>query len=217
MNRWKEHFSLLIKREIPVESHLPYTQPLEENFEDLAEDVLIEEIRTAVKQLKNRKAPGIDGIQAEIYKYGGETVIKWLHRVIQACWNSEEIPEDWRKMVLIPLHKSNSRQDCNNSRGISLLVIAGKIFTKIILNRISEVIESLLRENQCGFRTKRGCCDQIFTLRQIIEKSLEFNNNLYICFVDFKQAYDSVWRDTLWQALPSYGIPEKLVRLLKGQ
>ena len=117
---------------------------------------------------------------------------------------------------MIPLHKSNSRQDCNNSRGISLLVIAGKIFTKIILNRISEVIESLLRENQCGFRTKRGCCDQIFTLRQIIEKSLEFNNNLYICFVDFKQAYDSVWRDTLWQALPSYGIPEKLVRLLKG-
>ena len=89
MNRRKEHFSLLLNREIPEEGHLPYTQPLEETFEDLAEDVTIEEIRTAVKQMKNRKAPGIDGIQAEIYKYGGETVIKWLHRVIQACWNSE--------------------------------------------------------------------------------------------------------------------------------
>ena len=65
-------------------------------------------------------------------------------------------------------------------------MIAGKMFTKIILNRISEVIEALLRENKCGFRTKAGCCDQIFTLRQIIEKSLEFNNNLYICFVDLK-------------------------------
>jgi Reverse transcriptase (RNA-dependent DNA polymerase) len=216
MKRWREHFSLLLNREIPLNGYLPTNVPLSDEQLELENEITIEEVEKAIKQMKNRKAAGIDGIQAEIYKYGGETIIKWLHRVILTSWNSEEIPEDWRKMVIIPLHKSNTRQDCNNARGISLLSIAGKIFTKVILNRISDTVESLLRENQCGFRTRRGCCDQIFTLRQIIEKTREYNNEVYVCFVDFKQAYDSIWRDGLWHVLGSYGIPPKIVRLIKA-
>lgn len=71
------------------------------------------------------------------------------------------------------------------------------VITNIILNRLSNLVETTLRENQCGFQTKPGCADQIFFLRQIVEKCREFNNDTYICFIDFKQAYDSIWREVL--------------------
>ena len=217
MARWKEHFEQLLNRETPKQegAEARSTKLANEHLE-LEEEVHFWEVGKAIKQLKSRKAPGIDGIQAEIYKTGGSTIIKWLHRVINTVWKTEEVPDDWRKMVIIPLHKAKSRQECNNARGISLLSVAGKIFTKIMLNRITDVVEDVLRENQCGFRSKRGCCDQIFTLRQIIEKCREFNNNLYMCFIDFKQAYDSIWREGLWKILGSYGIPPKIVRLIQA-
>ena len=60
--------------------------------------------------------------------------------------------------------------ECGNARGISLLSVPGKVMTRVILNRIGKIIEEKLRDNQCGFSPGRGCSDQIFTLRQLIEK-----------------------------------------------
>ena len=77
------------------------------------------------------------------------------------------------------------------------------------------MIDTKLREEQTGFRKGRGCTDQIFTLRNIIEQSIEWNMPLFINFIDFKKAFDSVHRNTLWKLMGSYGIPNKIINLVK--
>ena len=208
LERWSRHFEELLNKESEcVELDEPVDQQIADVDEELSADIRISEVDVAVSQLKNYKASGVDQIHAEYLRYGGKATVEWLHRVIRSVWLKEEMPEDWRKMIIIPLHKKGSREECSNSRGISLLSVPGKVFTRVVLNRIFGKINMIMRENQCGFRPGRGCQDQIFALRQIIEKSREFAQRLYICFIDFKQAYDSVWREGLWEVLRRYGIP----------
>ena len=83
-----------------------------------------------------------------------------------------------------------------------------KLFARILLNRLSTVAESILPEAQCGFRPGRGTVDMIFSLKQIQEKCIEQNRPLYMVFVDFTKAFDTVHRDTLWKILRKIGCPE---------
>ena len=93
------------------------------------------EIKASVSQMNNNKVQGMDGITAEILKNGGEKMIDLLEQVIQSVWESD-VPQDWRDAILVSLYKRGSKLDCNNLRGISLLSIVGKLFSKIILNRL---------------------------------------------------------------------------------
>ena len=78
-----------------------------------------------------------------------------------------------------------------------------------------EAIDQHLRDQQAGFRKGRYCTDQIATLRIIMEQTLEWNASLYINFVDYEKAFDSVDRNTLWKLLRHYRIPEKITNLIK--
>ena len=176
-----------------------------------------EEIRTALKLMKNGRAPGADGISAELLKLGGDTVVRWLLHLATVVWEEERVPEDWVKQLTIPLHKKGSMQDCDNYRGIALLSVPGKVFCRVIQRRLAKRAEQMLRENQCGFRRGRGCIDHIFTLRTLAEKAREFNTTLYLSFVDLRKAYDSVNREALWLVLERrYQVPRKLIRILRA-
>lgn len=96
-----------------------------------------------------------------------------------------------------------------------LLSITSKVMTRAILERMKQTIDLKIRDEQAGFRAGRSCCDQIATLRIIIEQSLEWNSGLYITFVDFEKAFDSVDQATLWRLLRHYGVPDKIVRMIK--
>ena len=123
------------------------------------------EIKASVSQMNNNKAPGIDGITAEILKNGGEKMIDLLEQVIQSVWESE-VPKDWRDAILVSLYKKGLKSDCSNFRGISLLSIVGKLFSRIILNRlVRTIVNGILPKSQCGFRASRGNVDMIFSAR----------------------------------------------------
>ena len=94
---------------------------------------------------------------------------------------------------------------------ITLLSVPSKIFCRILLKRIEKAIDSTLREGQAGLRRGRGCMDQIFALRNILEQSLEWNTSLCINFIDFQKAFDSVNRESLWKILQAYGLPPKII------
>ena len=147
----------------------------------------------------------------------GEPIVKWLTRLSHSIWQSEEVPKDWRKQLVIPLHKKGAYDDCDNFRGIALLSVPGKVFCRVIQCRLKEKANQMLRENQCGFRKGRGCADQLFSLRMLMEQAREFHKPLFLCFVDLKKAYDSVNRDALWSVLQErYRLPPKLVHILKA-
>ena len=139
----------------------------------------LDKVKLAVNSMSNGKAPGADGIPPEIIQRGGATLLGVLHKVIVRAWDSKSVPQDWKDAQLITLFKKGDRRVCGNYRGISLLSIPGKVFARILLNRLSTVAESILPEAQCGFRPGRGTVDMIFSLKQIQEKCIEQNRPLH--------------------------------------
>ena len=77
-------------------------------------------------------------------------------------------------------------------------------------------MESNLKDGQCSFRPGRSTTDQIFTLKQIFEKSWEYGKDLFALFVDLEKAYDRVPRDKLWKGLQEYGVNGQLLRAIKS-
>lgn len=100
--------------------------------------------------------------------------------------------------------KKGDMTDCKNYRGITLLSTAPKILNKVILDRIKDAVDARLRDNQAGFRSNRSCLDQILTLSNIVEQSVEWNTSLYIKFIDFEKAFDSMDRSTIWDLMRHY-------------
>lgn len=90
-----------------------------------------------------------------------------------------------------------------------------KVLSLTILSRLEKYATDIIGEYQSGFIREKSTTNHIFTIRQIIEKYHEYNKELHMVFVDFKQAYDSINRDQLWIALANLGIPNKLIRMIK--
>ena len=97
-----------------------------------------------------------------------------------------------------------------------LLSVPGKVLNRVILDRLKTGVDAKLRDHQAGFRKDRSCIDQITTLRIIVEQSMEWDSSLYINSVDYEKAFDSLDRDTLWKLLQHYGIPNKLISLIRN-
>ena len=121
--------------------------PLLDEFQTVSEKV------KAIKLLSSGRAPRLDKIPAEIYNTGGPPVAEKLI-VISIMWRKEAIPQEFKVASIIHLFKRKGNpQICDNHRAISLLSIAGKVLTRVLLNRLNEHLNSqLLPESQCDFR-----------------------------------------------------------------
>ncbi|XP_012939400.1 uncharacterized protein LOC106012114 [Aplysia californica] len=104
------------------------------------------EIVKAVKSLKLRKSPGMDNLNAELFKVDPELTATILHPLFKTIWEGEQIPEDWSTGVIVKVPKKGALRDCNNWRGITLLSVPSKIMAKIIINRMSDAVDSYLRK-----------------------------------------------------------------------
>jgi hypothetical protein len=130
-------------------------------------------------------------------------------------WNKEELPHQWKESTVVPTHKKGDKTDCSNYRGISLLSTSYKILSNILLARLTPYADEIMGDHQCGFRRNRLMIDQIFYIRQILEKKWEYNGTVHQLFIYFKKAYDSVRREALYSILIEFGKPRKLVGLIK--
>ena len=175
-----------------------------------------EEVVLAINKMKNGKAPGNDGIPAEIFKHGGDLLTDRLYQLIVMSWQQGIVPQGFKDVSIVPIFKNKGNHHiCGNYRGISLLAIGGKIMAKIAQARLSRLAEGILTESQCGFRRERSTIDMIFSLRQIQEKAVEQCRDLYIVFVDFRQAFDTVDRLLLWRVLEAFGCPPRLAKIIR--
>ena len=164
---------------------------------------------------KLTSSPGIDSLQAEFFKAVVITASMVFPDLFAKIWNHETIPKDWSKGLISKIPKKDDLRNCDNWGGITLLSIPREVFCRVLLQRIDCALDVKLREEQAGFRKGRGCIDQIFALRNIIEQCIEWNVPLYINFIDFKKAFDSVHRESLWKILRAYGIPHKIVTIMR--
>lgn len=115
-------------------------------------------------------------------------------------------PSDFTRVVMIPLQKKTNAVECSDHRTISLISHASKILLKILTNTIEAKTRDLIGRNQFGFRKGCGTRDAIGVMRMICERSLEFGNNVYICFVDFEKAFDRVNWEKMMKVLQTIDV-----------
>ena len=111
-----------------------------------------------------------------------------IHKLIVPIWNKEELPEEGKESIIVPIHKKGDKTDCNNYRGISLLPTTYKILSNILLSRLTLYVEEIIGDHQCGFRRNRSTTDHLFCIRQMLEKKWEYNEAVNKLFIDFKKA-----------------------------
>jgi hypothetical protein len=130
------------------------------------------EVEIFIGKLKSYKSPCTDQIPAELIKTGGETLCSAIRKLVCSTWNKEELPQQWKESTTAPIHKNGVKTDRNNYRGISLLSTAYKILSNILLARLTPHVNEIIGDHQCGFRRNRSTADQIFYIRQILEKKM---------------------------------------------
>jgi len=147
MARWRNYFFHLLN----VLEDNDVRQAEIHTVEPLVPEPSAFEVELAIGKLKNHKPPGIDQIPAELIKAGGRTICSAIHKLIISIWNKEELPEEWKESIVVPIYKKGDKTDCNNYRGISQLPTTYKIFSNIVLSRLIPYAEEVIGDHQCGF------------------------------------------------------------------
>lgn len=185
------------------------------NEEPLPE-ILLSETIAAIKSQKNDKAPGPDQISNEMLKAAMPVIAPRLTEIFNEIIETEIIPEDWTKSTITLIYKKGDKSDIGNYRPISIMSNIYKVFSKILLSRISKILDENQPKEQAGFRSKFSTIDHIYTVKQILEKFKEYNCVYYLGFIDYNKAFDSLEHDAIWRSLRLQGVHGKIINILKS-
>ena len=179
-----------------------------------------EEVAGAVRKLKGKKAPGPDGLMAEHLKAGGEAVVIWLMRTLNAITELEEIPDVLKRGIIVPVYKAGGRDPLKTDsyRGITLTSMISKVLEFLVLDRLESVFVSagLPHINQSAYRRAVSCADAIFATQEVVARYLRGGSRVYMCLYDLQKAFDSVEYPVLLEKLYNAGVNGKMWRLLRN-
>ncbi len=205
-DRWKRYFEELLNDE--NENVIEEVSVVEGPIEDVTE----EEVKRAVKGMKNGKAPGPSGVTADMFKSAGRTGVKELLRVFRRIVAEGESPVEWRDSLTLPLYKGKGDAlECGKYRGLRLLEHGMKVWEKVLNEKLKKIVN--IADCQFGFMGGRSTLDAIFITRLLQEKYGEKKKKLYHVFVDLEKAFDKVPRRAISWALRRQRVPERLVNL----
>jgi hypothetical protein len=166
--------------------------------------------------MKRGKATGVDNIPIEFLKNLKEDNLTIFSNLINDIYQQGELPEDFKKSIMIPIPKKQNSQECSNFRTLSIISHASKVLLAIILKRIQEKVERYVGDDQYGFRANRGTKDAIMELNIIAQKRIKDHLPMYVGFVDFEKAFDRVNHTKLLECLKKIGIDGKDLTIIKN-
>ena len=173
-------------------------------------------MKKAVVELKNNRAPGPENIPGELIKCGSEKLFKALTWCINKFLNGTPIPKEWKVAYISSIHKKGNKLDCSNYRGISVTSTLSRLYGRILRDLLEQEYQEQEEEEQSGFRAGRSCNDNIFCLKQLIEKKNGTNQETHLMFIDLHKAYDTVPVNRLFKVLQETNINHTLIRALKN-
>ena len=187
-------------------------------FDELNVDITSNEIQKAISQLKQNRSGGPDGFLNELFIHGSTELLPYLLELFNKILIVGYFPEVWSEGYIVPIHKKGKLDDVNNFRGITLLSTLGKLFTRILNNRLTKWAEeyAIYIEAQAGFRANMSTTDNIYVLHGLINHFINRVNRLYCAFVDFTKAFDYVNRDVIWYKLIKIGVRGKILNVIKS-
>lgn len=227
--QWRDHFAGLLGATTSGE---PETEPLHSELWDrpdpeqvdeeteiwLNADFAMKELKLTLAGMKNKKAAGEDEIAVEFIKAMPEHLLAHFLGVLNRIWVACKLPVGWEVATIIPIFKSGDENNPKNYRGISLLDAGYKILANLMARRLSNWVEKKkrLRESQAGFRPERGTREHIFVLNSLINQRLKVpGGRLYVAFIDFKAAFDTVDRTILMEKLWRAGIRGRMHSMIR--
>ena len=142
--------------------------------------------------------------------------MKVLYSICQQIWKTQQWPQVWKRSVFIPIPKKGNAKKCSNYHTVALISHASKVILKILQARLQLYVNCELPDVEAGFRNGRGIRDQIANVHWTIEKTKEFQKNIYFCFFDYAKAFDCVDHNKLWKILQEMGIPDHWTGLLRN-
>ncbi|KAI8115934.1 LINE-1 reverse transcriptase like protein [Lucilia cuprina] len=188
---WVAHYSKMLNNPtIPITStcHCPHHV---ERHDILTCNPSLSEIENAISSLKNDKAP-------------------------EDFWNTNNLSDELKEGLIINIPKKGDLTACMNWRGITLLSMVNKVIANILNTRLADALSQDIRDEQASFRPNKSGIDHINSLRIITEQSVEWRSPLYLVFIDFEKAFDTLHHSAIWNALRCKGVPEKIISLIGG-
>lgn len=164
-------------------------------------------------------APGIDTISNDMLKNLTPETKETLLKLYNKLWNENTYPESWKEAVIVPIPKPNkNRLLPSGSRPISLTCCMGKLFERMVNNRLINYLENnnLLASYQAGYRRKRSTTDHLVLLEHSIQEAFRKREHLIAVFFDIKGAFDMTWRHGILDKLSKFGLKGKLPLLIKS-
>ena len=219
--RWRRYFAFLLNttsdalNRTIIEGLSPKPVAL-----SLGDPPVVNETKQALRSMTNGKVMGPDKLPAELLKLGrsdsSHEILLAFHGIFVTVRMTREVPQEWKYATIKVLHKQD-RTECGNYRGLSLVAHAGKVLLKIVANRLGDFGKKagILPEDQCGFRPRRSTTDMMFVVRILQELGRTSNTSLEICFIDLSKAYDSVDRVLLWEVLARFGVPPRMIKVIR--
>ena len=209
---WQKHFNSALNHPPSLD---PWSSPRPPESRDEIEPPDVSTIMTAISKLKLGRSSGPDGISAEMLSACSDIIAPYLESIFKVIWRTGKIPQIWKDANIIPVYKNKGcKHSCANYRPISLLSIVGKLFASILLNYSQEYFLNSRIPQQSGFTPGRSTTDAILTLRILSDIHRLYKQSLYVAYIDFKAAFDSVDRSALWAALTSLNLPSPLHSLI---
>lgn len=207
--RWEEYFEALLN----IKEDALNDDEAEDNIVSDME-ISIQETEKAIKCMNSGLAPGKDNLPVELFKNIGTDGAKWLTYVCNIAWKQEEIPSDWRRAIIAPIYRTVENMECGSYMGITILSHGGKVYERILEQKLRAKVEKKLGDWQHGFRPNRHALDIIFSMKMVIEKSWEWKQSKYLAFI----AFDCIPREQYWKALnhKAYNIDPKLIKVIQS-
>ena len=214
------------KIEIPTNRKREVKHQLQDKIQEQANsptamtmDFTEAELNDAIKKLKNKKAPGKDGVCNEMIKHLGPIARQKLLELFNQSWRSGIYPTAWKEATIIPiLKKGKDPKKKTSYRPISLLSCLGKTLERMVNKRLMWYLETnnLITKEQTAFRKNRNTEDQLIHLAQSVENAFQEKKKVIATFIDLSKAFDKVWKDGLLLKLLSAGIAGRMFSWIKS-
>ena len=187
-------------------------------FNELDNRITEKEVTKSLRLLKNGKASGVDLISNEMLKAGSTILLPVLCKIFNLTLSNGHFPSTWAQGHIMSIHKKGDINDPSNYRGITLSSCLGKLFNGVLNSRLYDFLVSrnIIRQEQIGFRKGHRTTDHLFIINNLIKKYKKSRKSLFMCFVDFQKAFDSVWHLGLFTKLKRIGISSRFYSVIKS-
>ena len=178
------------------------------------------EVENAIEDLRNKKAPGEDGITGAIYKRFYEHFPTLIFTIYSECLRTGCFPKKWKTLRIIPITKPGKEniKDVSKYRPISLINVGGKVLEKILINRIMHYMYSnnVLNKNKFGFTPRKSTTDITLAVKDYIEEGIRQGHLTILVSLDVRGAFDEAWWPSILQALKEFNCPKNLYNLVSS-